>query len=272
MNNLKMFCICIHNDLLQKVKNLNYIPVGLGNEKFNQEWLRDNTGVNISNKNKFYGEYSFHYWFWKNKIKDLDDKTWIGFCAYRRFWLNDNDKDNFEKIKFNENVLNNVPKIWNDYEVILGDQIRMDQVSWIKVLKYGKLAFLKNPKAIFKKGRTIKFHFDMFHGNGILDQAIDQLNISDKEDFREYVNKRTSYNQGNMFICKSKKIMNEYYEAIFNWLDKCEKVFGFNLESYGKIRIYAFLAERFLPFWFNKYSKCLEWPIIFKDLRKVNFN
>ena len=63
-----------------------------------------------------------------------------------------------------------------------------------------------------------------------------------------------------------------YEPSIFEWLDKCEKVFGFNLKGYGQIRIYAFLAERFLPFWFKKYAKCLEWPIIFNDLRKANLD
>ena len=71
-----------------------------------------------------------------------------------------------------------------------------------------------------------------------------------------------------MFICKSKDIMISYYKTIFDWLNKCEKVFGFNIEGYGKIRIYGFLAERFLPYWFNKYSKVLEWPILFHDLNK----
>jgi len=112
----------------------------------------------------------------------------------------------------------------------------------------------------------------MFHGNGVIDKAIDVLNNCDKEDFREYVRSNKSYNQGNMFICKSKKIMTKYYETVFEWLNECEKVFGFNLDGYSKIRIYGFLAERFLPFWFNKYSKYLEWPIIFKDLRQESLN
>jgi len=127
---------------------------------------------------------------------------------------------------------------------------------------------LKNPKAFFKNNRSIKFHFDMFHGNGILDKAINVLNENDREDFRKFVNSNSSYNQGNMFICKSKELMISYYETIFQWLSDCEKIFGFNLNGYGKIRIYGFLAERFLPFWFNKYSRCLEWPIIFNDLRE----
>ena len=52
MQNLKMFCICIHNQLLDKVKKLNYIPVGLGDDQFDSGWIKDNLGENISKKNK----------------------------------------------------------------------------------------------------------------------------------------------------------------------------------------------------------------------------
>ena len=45
MQNLKMFCICIHNELLSKVKKLNYIPVGLGDDKFDSDWKKDNLGL-----------------------------------------------------------------------------------------------------------------------------------------------------------------------------------------------------------------------------------
>ena len=271
MQNLKMFCICIHNQLLDKVKTLNYIPVGLGDGQFDSEWIKDNLGKNISKKNKFYGEYTFHYWFWKNELKKIIDDNWVGFCAYRRFWLNDKFENN-QDLKFKDRVLNKIPKIWNDYDVILGDKIYVNDIKWTKILKYGKTSLFRNPRAIFKKNRNIKFHFDMFHGNGVIDKAIDVLNNNDKEDFREFVRSNKSYNQGNMFICKSKKIMTKYYEAVFEWLNECEKVFGFNLDGYGKIRIYGFLAERFLPFWFNKYSNYLEWPIIFKDLREESLN
>ena len=88
MNNAQIYCLCLHNELLNKVKALNYIPVGLGSNKFSEEWTTDKTGVNISEKNPYYGEYSFHYWIWKNKIDYIADDIWIGFCAYRRFWGN----------------------------------------------------------------------------------------------------------------------------------------------------------------------------------------
>ena len=43
-------------------------------------------------------------------------------------------------------------------------------------------------------------------------------------------------------------------------------------KSYGTTRIYAFLAEGFLPYWFNKYTKTKEWPIAFYDTTKQEIN
>jgi hypothetical protein len=269
MDDATIFCLCLHNELLEKVKKLGYTPVGLGKNNFSSDWLKDSDGVNISDKNFYYGEHSFHYWFWKNRLENIEEGNWIGFCAYRRFWKK--NKNTINKIsKIEDIVLNKIPKEWENFDVILGDKMHLESIKWIKVLKYGKMAFFRNPKSILKKGRTIRFHFDMFHGNGVLDKALNLLNNEDKADFREYVNTRTSFNQGNMFFCRSKKIMNQYYETIFEWLERCEKVFGFDLEGYGNIRLYAFLAERFMPYWFNKNSKVLEWPIIFHDLNNKN--
>ena len=74
---------------------------------------------------------------------------------------------------------------------------------------------MRNPKALFKSGRSIRFQFDMFHGNGVLDKAIDVLDEKERDDFRKFVIEKNSYNQGNMFICKSQNIMDEYYKTIF---------------------------------------------------------
>ena len=144
----------------------------------------------------------------------------------------------------------------------------LTHLKLMKVLKYGKLALLRNPKAILNKGRTIRFHFDMHHGNGIIDRATKLLGPEDKDDFNFYIRNNTSFNKGVMFICKSKSVIKKYYETIFDWLYKCVKEFGFDMKGYGRIRLYAYLAERFLPYWFRKNSKCLEWPIIFYDLKK----
>ena len=171
----------------------------------------------------------------------------------------------YEINNLSNDILKEVPNEWEKYETIIGNKFDLTGLKLMKLLKYGKISFLRNPKALFKTGRSIRFQFDMFHGNGVLDKAIDVLEDKERDDFRNFVIEKNSYNQGNMFICKSKNIMNEYYKTIFGWLKKLEDIYGFNNDSYSSTRIYAFLAERFLPYWFNKYTKCLEWPIAFHD-------
>ena len=74
MENLTMYCLCIHDELINKVNKIGYKPVGLGQNNYQNGWIRDDKGINISNKNNYYGEYSFHYWLWKNKIDIFEKK------------------------------------------------------------------------------------------------------------------------------------------------------------------------------------------------------
>ena len=75
---LSMFCITLNPSHLNIIKKLNYLPVGLGKKEFTSEWFKDASGDNITHKNPFYGEYTFHYWLWKNNILD---KEYSDFAA-----------------------------------------------------------------------------------------------------------------------------------------------------------------------------------------------
>ena len=108
----------------------------------------------------------------------------------------------------------------------------------------------------------------MYHGNGILDKAAELLPKKDANDFFDFVKNNYSFNQGNMFISKSPVIINNYFNEVFSWLKKCEDLFGFELKGYNQIRMYTFLAERFLPYWFKKYTNYLEWPVVYCDINK----
>ena len=99
-------------------------------------------------------------------------------------------------------------------------------------------------------------------------KAITALDPNERKDFTDFVNKNYSFNRENLFFCKSNKLLKDYFNSVFNWLEACESFFGFDLEGYAKTRIYAFLAERYLSYWFNKYSKPLDWPIFFFDTNK----
>ena len=253
---------------LKFIKEINYIPVGLGTDEFSKDWVRDNTGDNISEKNKYYGEYTFHYWLWKNYLDKIDDE-WIGFCQYRKFWSV--EKDNLLPNSLDELrplILNEIPKSYENYDVILGDEYFINQLKIMKFLKKGFRLIINKPSYLFnKKNRNIKFHFDLMHGYKNLDKSIELLDVNNRNDFNNFINQKVSFNPHNMFICKSKHILVDYYSTIFPWLKRCEKEFGLSkLEGYGLTRIYGFLAERFMSYWFQKNTKFKTMPIVFYDI------
>ncbi len=273
MNNLRMFCLTMNSNHLNFIKELNYIPVGLGVDTFSREYYRDNSGLNIAQKNKYYGEYTFHYWLWKNYLDSEEGKKegWIGFCQYRKFWSTRNDNllpGSIGELK--PLILKEIPKSYENYDTILGEPYFINQLKIMKFLKHGFKLIAKKPSYLFNKNnRNIKFHFDLMHGHNNLDKAIDLLEYEDRNDFNEFVNSKTYFNPHNMFICKSKKILENYYSTLFPWLERCEKIFGFeNLKGFGLIRIYTFLAERFMSYWFQKNTKSKTMPIVFYDIRK----
>ncbi len=226
--------------------------VGVGSEKFSKKYITCLKGKNIQQKEKNYSELTFHYWFWKNKLKLYDTNSWIGFCQKRRFWMKSNKKiSSFKDLK--KNILVESPAQWKNFDSILCKSIRVDQTKKMKLIKRGWKNLIKNPKIFFdEKERSIKLHFDMHHGHGILEESIKLMNSNDKDEFKVFVNKKKKFNPHIMFISK-KKIINEWFKDLFEWLFKCEKVFGLSgLKGYDQERLYAYLAERYLSFWFRK--------------------
>jgi hypothetical protein len=272
MESLKMYCFSLSNTNLEKIKKMNYTPVGLGKNKFDNNWLTDNSDINISFKNSWYGENTFYYWLWKNNLDKNFNTDWIGFCHYRRFWVY-KDKD-IETEDFHNSYIKDVPREWKNYDVVLRDEVYVNGTKFSKVLKHGKRQLLKNPFVFFsKKKMTVKLHYDMYHGYGEMDKAIEMLDVENRESFRKWVNTAQSFNANNVFICRSKKLYEDYCKTLFSWLERCEEIFGFDPNrSYSMIRVYAFLAERFLSYWFKKNSNYILCPMKFHDITNDNIN
>ena len=267
MTNLKTYCVSnLANSNLEK---LNLTLVGVGEKQFSNKYLTCLTGENIQKKEKYYSELTFHYWFWKNELNNLNDDIWIGFCQKRRFWL----KQNFSEIKnindLNKNILRSIPTEWCNFEAFVCEPIKVAPAKNIKLIKRGWKNWIKEPSIFFnKKKHNIKLQFDMFHEYGNLDKAINVMKIDQKEKFRNYVNDNTQFNPNIMVISK-KPILNRWFNDLFEWLFECEKIFGFNeLEGYDTGRLYAYLSERYLSFWFNEFCKSKECPWIFFDTSK----
>tara|TARA_B100000963_G_C22615725_1_gene667233 strand:+ start:889 stop:1674 length:786 start_codon:yes stop_codon:yes gene_type:complete len=254
-----------------KINHFGYIPVGLGDKINSDKFLTDKKGENISEKNPFYGEYTFHYWLWKNELHRITDE-WIGFCQYRKFWVTENHSKKIYNLEdLNKILIKDIPKNFGKFDCILGDPIFINQFRFSKFIKNNFKTMIKNPSLFFNKNkRNLKFHFDMMHGKGNLDKAILLLEKNDRDEFKDFVNTEVSFNPHNMFICKSSRTLDEFYNTIFPWLKRCEKKFGFGLEGYGLKRIYGFLAERFMPFWFKKYTNYKTMPLLFKDISELD--
>ena len=269
MKNLIMYCLSMEPKHLDLIKSFNYIPVGLGKNIFSEDWVTDNNGNNISHKNKYYGEYTFHYNLWKNGLNKIEN-NWVGFCQYRKFWTIENKKNPKSINELNSLLLKKIPKEYEKFDVILGTEEYVNKMKIMKFLKRGFKLIVKNPLYLLNKNkRNIKFHFDMWHGQKYLSESIKLLDNENRIDFENFVNENVSFNPHNMFICKSKDLLKKYYSAIFPWLKKCEDLFGFeNLSGYGQTRIYGFLAERFMSYWFQKNAKVKTIPIIFYDINK----
>ena len=273
MRNLTIFCLTLNPDHEKLISQLSYIPVGLGENKFSENFLTDKSGKNISKKNSYYGEYTFHYWIWKNYIDQIKTE-WVGFCQYRKFFLKKSPYQNvIEFDELNSLVIKNIENEDNKFNCILGKKFSVQNYKFSKILKNYLLHFLFNPNILInKKKRNLKLHFDLYHGKGNLETAIKHLDVKNKNNFINYMQTQTSFHPHNMFICKT-RLLKSYYDEIFPWLEKCEKDFGFsNLKGYGLQRIYGFLAERFLSYWFTNKGKVKELPIIVKDLSDYKYH
>ncbi len=164
-------------------------------------------------------------------------------------------------------MLKKVPKEWENYDVVLPEPLKLGKLKVMKLFKNNFKQLLKKPSLLFNKC-TIKDHFNLFHGSYFLDEAINLLDVDIQNDFKKYL-MNYEFNPHNLFICKNNSLIEKYYEDVFSWLFKCEKKFeNLKLDTYGKKRIYGFLAERYMPFWFKKNSKTIDWPYIFFDTNK----
>ncbi|WP_075501393.1 DUF4422 domain-containing protein [Candidatus Pelagibacter communis] len=261
---MKIFCISILNKNYEKFKKLNLTPVGLGDNEYDKNWLNDKIGDNISKKNLYFGEYTFHYNLWKNKNLISNHNDWIGFCTYRRFWTK-SDKTKIDNFSELEKIIINKPQnSWENYDVIIGEPLIFKKIKNIKLLKLNLLEVIKKPSMLFNNN-TLEDQFRVFHGSFFLDRAIDLMPKKYQNDFKKYMNGYLLYPY-NMFICKNFKILLKFYDEIFPWLFKCEEAFKYKkLSGYNKIRIYGFLAERFMPFWFMKNFRTKTCTITFFD-------
>ena len=258
MSELKIYCVT--DKVVNFIDKNNYYLCWVGKSESPKGYLKCDSKENIFYKEKFYSELTFHYWYWKNLLSKEKEDNWIGFCQKRRFWINTTNKNNeINQNNINDFLITKPSQDWSKYDVILCNRINVFGAKKIKILKRGFRNFLTDPLILFNKYKqNISLHFDMHHGYGNLDKAITILDNEDREEFKKYVKNNNKFNPHIMFITKP-SIAKKWFEDLFSWLEKCEEIFKFeNLKGYDTQRLFAFLSERYLSYWFKKNYKCKE--------------
>ena len=254
MKNLDIYCVT--DKKLSFLEKTSLKLVGVGQEKFPESYIKCNTKKNIFHKEKYYSELTFHYWYWKN-ILPSEKKRWVGFCQKRRFWIkSEKNRSMISTENLNNFLLNEIDEKLDVCDSFICNPIKVSGAKKIKIIKRGWRNLIKDPSIIYKPEKeTLSLHFDMHHGYKNLEKAIQLLDYQNKNDFLSYVNNKNFYNPHIMCIARP-EILNKWFENLFTWLENCETEFGYkNLKGYDTQRLYAYLAERYLSFWFKKYTK-----------------
>ena len=266
--NLVTFCITNEKKNILNETNLKIIVGGshVKNEKFPNTWLLDSNNINISSKNKNFGSLTSIYSIWKNEINKYNQDTWIGISHYRRLWLKENHERSISLINLNRNLLSNISEENLNFDAFIPNPQNLTGYKLIKLLKKARKNIFKDPLILFnKKKHTINLHFDMFHLYGGLTKAASVMRKNEQDKFLNYINQETEYFPFSIFILKRDKF-DELCQSTFEWISNCEQIFDIkNFNSYGQIRFFDFLAERYFSFWIKNNTNYKICPFVFID-------
>lgn len=221
MQSGKIFIISHKQFSVPKISNYQVLLVGKKNFHMLNA-LRDDKGINIANKNANYCELTGLYWMWQN----CNFKGYVGLVHYRRY---------FSYLPFVKNSLfflhtNQINKIFKKYDCILPSPFKLSVSVRDNYFKYGegKLKDLCTTKSVISKLYP------------------EYINSFDK-----ILNKKTlSY--CNMFVMKSKELMDDYCTWLFDILFEVEKETDLSGYSISEARIYGYLGEILLNVWIDK--------------------
>lgn len=196
-----------------------YIPIEVGAALHDEHlgFLTDDTGLNISSKNKNFCELTACYWIWKNSQADI-----VGLVHYRRF---------LSKYRINMSQKyfltdNQAKELLKNHDIIL-------------------------PEIIYWKNYSVEEAYD--HGSG-LKKDLDTIKVIISDRFPEYTdtyNKVLSGHKGsycNVIIC-SKNTYDLYCSWLFDILFEAERRIDISGYSASEARIFGYLSEILLNVW-----------------------
>jgi hypothetical protein len=217
--------ICTHKEF-NYISDNSFLPIHVGKaiSSINLPYQGDDTGNNVSSKNKNYCELTALYWAWKN----LDEVETIGLCHYRRFFDFSDNKIAGEITEISESYFSNNFKNYLYKESLLE----------------GHDIILPNQLV---KTRSLYSHYSLSHlplDFDILEQAVFELYPDYKNSFQKVMFENNSFSPFNMFVAK-KELVNAYTTWLFSILEIVEQRIEISKNPYQE-RVLGFMSERLL--------------------------
>ena len=218
-----------------------FLPVQVGAEgKTDLGYTPDNTGDNISRKNRFYNELTGLYWAWKNLDCDVS-----GLVHYRRYFGRKNGRGVYDGLISENEILTALEK----HDIILPRKRRY---------------YIESIKDHFRNHCLTYYETDYWKYicEAVKEVTPDYLSVLEK------IGDRRSGYMCNMFICR-KSLMDSYCEWLFPVLKWMED----NRESkYHKEvcdGLFGFAGELLLNAWVEKNKlKIKTWPVLYVEKDK----
>lgn len=220
-----------------------YKIIAVGKNKIEyKDMLRDNTGINIAEKNPNYCELTAHYWLWKNLNDEYNN---IGLVHYRRFF----GKKRFFSAPDNILSVTEINKLLSKADIIL-------------------------PKEFYWPCSVEEYYYD--HGVG-KKQDIKEVEEIIKQYYPEYyenyrnVTKRNHASYCNMFIMK-KNMFDSYSEWLFSVLAHVEERVDISSYTAAEARIFGYLSEILINVWVEQHHfKIARVPMMETEYPEKNY-
>ena len=268
---IKIFLVYHKPFEIFKTEVLEPIQSGFDDAEFDLGVLRDNTGDNISCKNKNYGELTCWYWVWKNYLRRHPELEYVGFGHYRRVLA---FPDLHQKRCAKKFYSSQFKKILKNYQqsILKNEVEKYDIILYQKTI--GRLAVENDYKSAHPSKDWDLMKSIVISRYPIYKKIVEDFSVG--HDVHLILN----------FVMKRALFM-DFMEWIFPLLFEVENQSDWSkYEDYYAIRTPAFLAEMFFNVWLrikiaenpglkikeNKlYFILSDLPLRFRILRKLLF-
>ena len=251
--------VCCHKDDI-RVDQEPYQPIQVGKALCDQNLgiVGDDTGDNISAKNRSYCELTGLYWAWKN-LKDVDV---IGLCHYRRYF------------DFHNQSLSILPytKFSKEQFVKLDFSVPDDIVDTVNRGAVVAPRVMNNVGSLYDEYCICHISEDLRTLEAVVAEKSEQKYIDAFNKVMHLTHKPMCYN---MFVMNWKDF-DRYSTWLFGILEEVEKRIDITNYSPVQKRVFGYMAERLFNVWVAaEGKKVIHKPLMFimdeKQGSKVNY-